>query len=63
MESNTNLLKIMGLDEHGDWLVSNKDELLESIDEFDKKLEEEISKKNEERETLRIMRDIINTTQ
>jgi len=44
-----------------EWLDLNSDELLDSINQTEEKLTEEIRKKEEEREVLRIMRDMIKT--
>lgn len=62
MGINTDFLKRVSLDQYGDWITSNKDELIDSINETEDKLTEEINKKKEEREVLRLMRDMINTT-
>lgn len=62
MGTNTDFLKRIGLDQYGDWITSNKEELINSINETEDKLTEEINKKKEEREVLRLMRDMINTT-
>lgn len=62
MGTDTDFLKRMGLDQYGDWIDSNKDELINSITEIEDKLTEEINKKKEEREVLRLMRDMVSTT-
>ena len=54
MNSNTKLNDI-------NWLEDNKDELIKSIKETEEKLTLEIKKKEEEREILRLMRDMVKT--
>lgn len=57
MGTNTN----KGLVMKGEWLELNKEDLINSINETEEKLTEEIRRKKEEREIIRLMRDMINT--
>lgn len=52
----------MALENLTEWMEANKDDLLVNIEKALEKINNEITKKEEEREVLRLMRDMVNTT-